>query len=215
MNGTPSAALIREANHYMEVTARRFRGILGDVVSLEDLRGFSGLGVARALKEWDGTGQFGPFALQRARWGVVDGLRKIARQQGKSDLRDEMLATASVFRAAESATLDDPEEPSLVGKLLQEAAGAFDVELAAGAVEELPAPEEAVEEDSERMRVRRAVEALPEPGKQVIERHYYLGQTFKEIAQIMGIQRSTVFDIHKRAVRSLWQRFADAAGVPG
>lgn len=53
-------------------------------------------------------------------------------------------------------------------------------------------PTEALEREEERRAVRRAVEALPDPDREVFLRHYYYAQPVKEIAAAMALNESTV-----------------------
>ncbi|MBQ7801672.1 MAG: RNA polymerase sigma factor [Oscillospiraceae bacterium] len=60
---------------------------------------------------------------------------------------------------------------------------------------ELPgadSPEEDAQRAEEAAQVRRAVESLPQPDREVFLRHYYYAQTVREIASYMDLNESTV-----------------------
>lgn len=56
-----------------------------------------------------------------------------------------------------------------------------------------------VEHDAERIRLRRAIQDLPAPEDAVMARHCYLDESFIEIADALGLRRSTVHDAYHRA----------------
>ena len=60
---------------------------------------------------------------------------------------------------------------------------------------ELPGPDDPpgeYERAEERRLVRRAVDALPGPDREIFLRHYYYAQTVQEIARQMGLNESTI-----------------------
>lgn len=60
---------------------------------------------------------------------------------------------------------------------------------------EIPAedtPEGVLERSEEQKLVRRAVDSLPEPDREIFLRHYYFAQTVTEISQDMKINESTI-----------------------
>lgn len=61
-------------------------------------------------------------------------------------------------------------------------------------------PATSIEETSELyLRLADAVESLPDRERWVFERHHYEGLSFREIAPMMGLKKSTVSDIYQRA----------------
>ena len=141
------------------------------------------------------------------------------RQQKSLRTRDEIagvLVTQEAAEAAERATdhvLHRPE-PTL-DELCRDAATAYYVEVQAGAQGgDALSPDELVERDSERIRVRRAISSMPPPLGQVVERHVYQGESFQEIGQALVMGKATAGDIYTRAVRWLREAFAEPANVP-
>jgi RNA polymerase sigma factor for flagellar operon FliA len=59
--------------------------------------------------------------------------------------------------------------------------------------------------------VRRAVEALPERERALIERHYYGGERFDAIAQDLGISKSRASRLHAQGIEQLSRVFRGRA----
>ncbi|MFO0588687.1 MAG: sigma-70 family RNA polymerase sigma factor [Polyangiaceae bacterium] len=72
-----------------------------------------------------------------------------------------------------------------------------------------------VERDAERMRVRRAVERLPEPLAEAAHRYYYRGETMEELAAGLGVSRTTVFDRVHGALGRLTAELGPKDGTGG
>lgn len=177
---------------------------------MDDLRAFGRIGALDAAKKWDGRGSFLPFTAQRIKWAMIDGLR---REQKLSRARRVAPAPAlDALIAAEGASdaLGPPEEVeagvnedfegALVGLIERVAVGYTLGVIAADSRADL-------EEDAERIRLRRAVGALPEPERAVVERHDYAGETFEEIAESLAMKTFQVFSLYSRAVDRLRKQF--------
>lgn len=213
MNDTPGrreevAAL---ANHLAVRLFHRFR----ERVPLATLRAFAGPAVTAAAASWDGRGYFAPYVLQRARWSVLDSLRKghFIRRKPR-DLSAG--ATLAAERAADALSVDPVPAPADVDAatlalrdFVGRAAGAFTVALDADEVEQVADKHADPEDHTERLRCRRAVEALPAAERGVIERHGYDGATFEEIAAEDGTSLSTVFRRYSSALEKLRRTFAE------
>lgn len=197
------------ARRLAEIVAYEFRHAIQPHVDFDDLLGFAGEGVAVAMARWDGRGVLEAFVIQRARWAVLNGLRRHARKASHAHARDDLLAAAVTQGAAEanpspSPSLDGPPSgPPVVPEMVGDAAAAYDLALDAAASH--PSADD-VERDAERMKLRRAMTDLPPPMPDILQRHYYMGETFDETAEALGMKRSTVFDIHGRAVKALRAR---------
>ena len=99
--------------------------------------------------------------------------------------------------------------------LLGRAAAGFAVDLDAGGIHRIADPRVDVEHEVDRMRVRRAVHALPPEERAIVERHGYHGETFDEIARNLGTPRSTVFLTYGRALETLQRKLAERAPGSG
>lgn len=220
---SPQPTLADQANQVLEAVARQFYAELHGAITFEDLRSMGAVGAATALARWDGRGSFGPFAVQRIRWAILDELRREMRRQKAPRARHEIAGVLATQEAAEAAdretdhVLQEPE-PTL-DDLCRDAAAAYYVEVTAGPGDgDALSADEQVERDSERIRVRRAISSMPPPLGQVVERHVYQGESFHEIGQALGMGKATAGDVYMRAVRWLREAFTEpkspAAGPP-
>ncbi len=206
--GGPEA---RETEQLIRSTLFRFRSNIGaGLVSFDDLWSIAAEAIAKARADWNGKGYFGPFAIQRATWKIQATLRKLARRHGRGETREHLLAAAATTGACLAAETGPPLEIEAIPDLIRGAAASFDVEMDSAPLTAMNDSAEEVERDADRIRLRRAVEALPDPARTVMERYYYHGDTFEEIAAAVGLGRSTVFDVHNRTLRALSQRFRPA-----
>ena len=128
------------------------------------------------------------------------------------------LGVASIRRAAiiaaeqtadMEAIRDNESADGTLTSLLRGAAFRFTVELDAGGPPSVPDPSEDVEANVDRIRLRRAVAALPEVERHVVERHDYEGATFDEIAAAAGVHPTTVYYHYARAQEALRRAFED------
>ena len=188
----------------------------GQRVPLDELRSLALPAAVAAAALWDGRGSLPRFVVQRTRWAVLDALRTQQRQNKRLDGGAlQQMAAVQAERAGEltahaDQTAVDPLPPAAaLGSFFAGAAAGFTLELDAAGALEVPDPDEDVEENAQRMRLRRAVEALPEAERAVLEQHSYRGATFKEIAEAGGLEDSTVFSRYARAVDRLRQTFED------
>lgn len=206
------------------VAARIYRGI-GRSVPLEDLCSMGRPAAVASAQKWDGRGSFPAFVAQRIKWAILDGVR---HEQKARPLRDRRFAIqlgtlVSAERAADALLrVDAPDgdtsedRRSCLATLLRSAALSYAFERSA-AVSDLSGIADArtdVEDEVERVRLRRAVGDLPDPQRAVVERHHYAGETFEEIAAALGMKRSTVFNLHGRAVERLREIFDSSAPAP-
>lgn len=190
----------------VEICARLISRRTTGQVRWEDVYDLGIPALVEAKAEWDGRGVFEPFALQRVRWAMLDGLRKRRREPvtmalaaAELSARQNAKTVADVVRAGD----DHPAIAELsIDDVVDEAA--FDYALDLGALRE-------AEEAAERQKVRRAVKALPPPQDEVMERYVYKGETFADVATALGLTPPAVFKIHAAAVQSLKQTLAGKA----
>lgn len=82
-------------------------------------------------------------------------------------------------------------------------------------VTEAPGPEAAYTEKELAQIVRRAVDGLPYPEREIFLRHYYYGQKLKDIARQLGINESTVKTKLRRGREDLGRSLQEGGGIDG
>jgi RNA polymerase sigma factor for flagellar operon FliA len=81
--------------------------------------------------------------------------------------------------------------------------------------ERVPTPDEVLERKERCLRLRRAVEALPERERSLIEGHYFRGQEMQEAGAAMDFSKFSTSRLHARALRMLRALLVDATdGAP-
>jgi RNA polymerase sigma factor (sigma-70 family) len=198
---------VRGPRHRLiEMVAWQMHRRVGDQTGLtvSDLYDMGVPGLATAQAEWDGRGQFEPFALQRIRWAIVDGLRKrrrdpLAMAMAAAELAAEQLPrTLADIRGAALDLREAAEE--CIDEVIDVAGAnlAIDIEGA-----------ERVEDDVNRLRLRRAISELPPPQDEVMERYVYRGETFEDVGKAVGLTAAAVCKMHARALHALRLRLGD------
>ena len=158
----------------------------GRRIPLDDLQSLARTAAVDAANRWDGRGTFARFVVQRTRWGVCGAIR-VRRRLPAHPTPESLHTTAALAteRAADAQAQaeNDPgflgtaeEAPVLgmaaltasrvarLGAFLGRAAADFAVSLDAAEVTALADEQVDVEAETDRMRLRRAVMALPPPG---------------------------------------------------
>lgn len=203
---------VSELGSLVDGFARRFHRRLRRAVPLEDLLAFGHEGAHRAVMQWDGRGQLRSFAAQRIKWAILDGLRRGQRTRTKREasFTTDLTALTAAERAADALEPPgdaglDADDRAAMADLLGSAALGYTLDLVVATADiDLAVDDRAdVEQQAEEMRLRRAVSALPDPERTVVERHHFAEETFQEIAEITGSKSSTVSDLHARALKRL------------
>ena len=200
MKGAYSSSSIEIANRFAEGLARRYQVAFAGKIAIDELRGFAGMGAAEALHRWDGRGHFEPFAIQRIRWAILRGARRWLLKHPAPRAHAAEHALVATEQAADEADEATTERRDLI----EQAALRFRMDL--GLAEEArqvadPAPD--IEHESDRLRVRAAIQRLPPPEDEVVRRHVYDEQSFQEVADALSLSKSTVADAFHRGVRRL------------
>jgi RNA polymerase sigma factor FliA len=212
----------------VDVIARQVGREMGRSIELDDLRALGHQGLLEAARRYDASRgvAFSRFANYRVRGAMFDGIRKSAPlpRRAHARLRALEAALAVAETHAEDATsagagavLADPSAADAVlGERLSDMATAMAAGLVAhpalgeegepSAVEPGLSPEEAVAEAELRAIFAKALEALPHEERTLIDRHYFMGQRFDEVAASLHLSKSWASRLHTRAVALLTKR---------
>ena len=76
-------------------------------------------------------------------------------------------------------------------------------------------PDQEYEFGEERDALRAALERLPERDKEIIESHYFAGETFESISQRLGVSKQRISQLHLRAVKNLRKSLGEVEVTPG
>lgn len=195
-------------------------------IDREDLVGYGTVGLIEAVDRFDPakSNSFESFAITRIRGAVYDQLRaedwltrgsrkkvkslqkataklenELGRYPTNEEIAKELGIVISELRAIQQEaqigtfSLDEPRDASF-----DDSSTVVDT-ISSGATHLL----EELEEDELKMRLAKAIEALPDREKTVIGLYHYKRLTFKEIATVMNFSESRASQIHARAISLL------------
>lgn len=191
--------------HVVRWMARR----LGDSVPFEDMRAYAHEALLEAVSTFDPSrATLATYVARKVRWAILDGIKRERRSR-------RALARATGLLCAERLSLElasAPDEPgfseddhvSALDRLLEAHAAA----LALGLVAASSSPEEHTSLAEMAHALRHAIGALPERERKLVERHYFQGEDFDEIAAELGISKSWASRLHAQAIQSLGEAIA-------
>lgn len=192
--------------------AGKLRNELGLAREHEDLvsAGYQGLIEARARYDAARGVQFSTFAYYRIRGAMLDYARKSSNLSRRAYERVRLAESADrVGEGIADARAADPKGRTDTAATVE----ALDAGLAkltlsfalAHAAEEAEPekPDEAYIEKEMALRLRRAVSALDERERALLEGHYFDGRRFDEVAESLGISKSWASRVHAKALEKL------------
>lgn len=196
----------------------RHRGSLG--VEFADYLQFATMGLIEAIDRFDPARgvQFASFATQRIRGAVLNSLAAMSEEYQQLDLRKRMRQErAESLRPAAPSTGGQPDP---FARLADMAIGLALSHLLEGS--SMLQPDEgpgsayhqhfydAARERELRESLSRLVMSLPEQERRVIRYHYFQNVDFTDIAELLGLSKGRISQIHRRALEML--RHAHARG---
>jgi RNA polymerase sigma factor for flagellar operon FliA len=205
--------LIFEGLAVVHNVARGLARRLGRCVSLDDMLGMGNLALVDVVREYDpARGPYGAYVATRIKWAILDGLRR--ETHGRSAAARVLAIVASErYRdglppESEPPSTLEQDQAALTGLLERHAAALAFGLLAAPRGAYLTAPEiETPEEQLSRAQTtqlaQRAVRALPERERVLMERYYYGGEPFDAIARDLGISKSWACRLHNQAIDAI------------
>lgn len=172
------------------------------------------LGLVEAMGRYDPERgvDFIAYAKPRVRGAVFNGLRAFMMESSQAQ-------DGSARYQERLSSFDESEPEDLLGQLVASVSGlAVGFMLDSAAAEELMQPNEAVEDAIDREQtgvlLRAAVERLPEREELVVRLHYFQHMPFVDIAQLLGLTKGRISQIHKAAIERLRSSAHAGTGPP-
>lgn len=217
--------LVQEGLPVLRHVARGLARRLGGDVEVDELIALGHPALMEVARTFEPhRSKFSTFAALKMKWAILDGLRREARAR-PSWTRARVAAVARSERLAEDACAAEMERGIPVTEdackarlraLLEGQAAAIALGLTVereDTVERIPdsvdSPEETASRSELRRDIRRAVGTLPDRERALVERHYFGGEPFDEIAKDLGVSKSWASRLHASAIGKLAEALRD------
>lgn len=194
-----------------------------------DLVQFGIIGLLDAIERYDSKRdvQFQTYAVSRIKGSIQDELRKldwvprsVRRSEREADLfiqraeqeGNQHLSAGEIAKRLSLSLEDYSAMLQRVRELSGESGGSndYDSALTSLRADESDDPSKIINQKQQRNALVDAVEHLPERERLVVLLYYYEELTFKEIASVLRISESRVFQIHTSVLRGLRHELKDA-----
>jgi len=193
--------------------AKRFH----DEIEFADYLQLASLGLIEALDRFDpAVGvQFRTFAARRMHGALLDGIERSTEKQQQIAARQRLEKQRRVaIKEAVTADAADAGNGSHVLQYVAEAGLAFALAwildgtgmLDNGEKTEIVPFYRSTELRQLRQQVVDLVNALPPQERCVLQRHYFQGLPFQEIADMLGLSRGRISQVHRKAVGRLKEK---------
>jgi len=189
----------------------------------EDLVGYGSRGLIEAAERYDAAQgvAFSTFAYYRIRGAMLDGVRSMswysradyARYKAEESANEYLESNARDQGAKAQAGGNASKTAEILGSIASSLSAVAAVHIVSmEAAESMPdstfeAPDAAFESHQMRGRVREAIKTLPEKERQMLEAHYFKGQSLLDAGKAMGLSKSWASRLHARAVNRLKEQF--------
>lgn len=215
--------LVRQGLPLVHAMARRFARRLGSLVNLDDLLSIGHVALLDVARTYDPSrAAFPVYAAAKLRYAMLDGLRRETHGRSGSARLLAVLA-AERYGGPEESDDDAPttleQDQAAFTALLEGKAAALVLGLLAGAtgpeVHEPghPTPEEQLTRAQLVHAARGAVRSLPDLQRAIVERHYFGGESFQDIARDLDISKGWASRLHDRAIERLKQDLRDPSSI--
>jgi RNA polymerase sigma factor FliA len=199
--------------------AKRFH----DEIEFGDYHQLASMGMIEAMERFDPSVgvAFKTFAARRMHGCILDGIEKLSEKQQQIVARHrlaaqrresiKLISSDDVKGQSEAATA--PDSPEGVLKYVAEVGMAFALAWVLDGTGMISSSEAAVtlpfyqstEMRQLRERILHLVQALPTQERKVIQCHYLQEVSFQEIAEMLGVSKGRVSQIHRKALANLKQ----------
>ena len=180
--------LVRENEKLVQfVVNRRLRRYFVPGMEREDLISWGMIGLVHAARAWDPerAGSFTTLACTVIERAIARGVQR----EGKPEQAAMTLSLDALVSGEESGEQEE--------RFMERLAGEEDVE-------------SEILDDATRAAVRRAVAALPEPQRRLIELRFYEDVPVAEAAAALGVTRQGAYERQRAALRTLQSALAPA-----
>jgi RNA polymerase sigma factor FliA len=209
---------LREGLPILELVARRIERRLRGKIHVDELMAMGRLALVDIARTYDpNRSRYTTYCALKLKWAIYDGVRRETHGRANA-ARARALRASELYGHAMGGVPVPSEEgmpPSMeafqerLSTLLSGHAAALAIGLVTARADiersaDLGAnPEELAAEAEFSREVKRLIGKLPERERALIERHYYGGERFDEIAKDLGISKSWASRLHAQALETL------------
>jgi RNA polymerase sigma factor FliA len=221
--------LIGEHLSLVQAIAGKLKRTLGRSIDFDDLVGYGHRGLIEAAERFDPQQgvTFTTFAYYRIRGAMLDGMRTMgwysradyARYRAEERAHEYMQNLAEREGAAKEAGAEEPTDKGQtlesIAEILNSVATVHITSIEAAskvADDRLPAPDAELETGQMGVRVREAVQTLPEKERRLLEMYYFEDKNLEEAGAVLGLSKSWACRLHARAVSLLRDALGDDVG---
>lgn len=217
--------LISHYAHLVKLVAGRLSIYLNHYVELDDLIGYGVIGLIDAIDKFDYTKnvKFETYASLRIRGAILDEIRKL--DWVPRSLRKKQKDLNKIYYELENLLGRTPTDDEIAKQLEMTKEDYYtlvqdtniatlvfieDYELQVSSVkdERNSTPDEYIERQEIVIKLKEAIEELPEREKMVITLYYFEELTLKEISNILEVSESRVSQLHTKGVSRLKVKLA-------
>lgn len=210
---------VKEYEGFVRAIAQQTRAQLGLDSPIEDLVAFGFQGLLEARQRFDSSKgvAFKSFAHYRVRGAILDGVRAMARLPRRAYARlraaealDQMSESNAENQGGASRPTGVEGNLRSIDAILGRVAAAYTVAISAeDAALGAGSPEEALLHEERLLKMREALEKLPDRERHMIEGHYFQGKRFDTLSAELGISKSWGSRVHTHALDLLKQALFD------
>ena len=218
--------LINKYGPYVRSLANTVRKQFNSRLDIEDLMAYGTVGLFEAAERFDPKlgANFLTFAHYRIKGAIFDGLRKMGTLRGPdqraaylSERTNSMLTAAAAKDSGVGPRnfADDVKEvETAVTNLAAVFATSLDGMEHLQIRDESMSPEERLQAEELKGRVKAAIASLPENERKLLVGYYYEGKTLEDAGQAIGQSKSWASRLHARAIERIKDYLAEEMSVP-
>ncbi|MFO0756907.1 MAG: sigma-70 family RNA polymerase sigma factor [Byssovorax sp.] len=209
--------LVQQGMPLVDQVARRIARRLGPRVELDELRSIGRSALVEVARSYDpARSAFAGYASFKLKCAMFDEVRKATRGRGDAARLKAVIASERLLDEIDTEPPPDGPLPTeedwqeRMQGMLEDQAGALAMGFMLGGGEGPPdgseTPEEQLAQAEASALARRAIEALPEQERQIVERYFDAEESFETIAAELGIHKSWACRTLKKALATLRER---------